>query len=251
MRAKYVLVGIVIGVLLSSAVVALAGSLDPPSGPKDPASQMATLEQIYNRVNDGSVSRMVMAFAEPDSGPGSTMHTLDELYTLVGERARVPKTGQSESYGGGDDGDLEKGVNWPDPRFTDNGDGTVTDHLTGLMWLQDVHCMPIADWAPALANIGTDLNSGDDFDCYNYTAGTYDDWRMPNRWELESLLDLGEYNRALPDGHPFYSVTGTFWTSTPYAPDTDQVWIVDSFDGAVELRSTGLGQFSWPVRGGQ
>ena len=49
--------------------------------------------------------------------------------------ALVPATGQTDSVAAGDDGDLQKGVPWPDPRFTDNGDGTVTDHLTGLIWL--------------------------------------------------------------------------------------------------------------------
>ena len=42
--------------------------------------------------------------------------------------APVPKTGQTTSYATGDDGQLEKGVAWPYPRFTDNGDGTVTDN---------------------------------------------------------------------------------------------------------------------------
>jgi hypothetical protein len=45
--------------------------------------------------------------------------------------ALVFKTGQTTSYRSGDDGDLEKGVTWPNPRFTDNSDGTVTDNLTG------------------------------------------------------------------------------------------------------------------------
>ena len=40
--------------------------------------------------------------------------------------APVPKTGQTISYAAGDDGALQKGVTWPVPRFTDNGDGTVT-----------------------------------------------------------------------------------------------------------------------------
>jgi hypothetical protein len=54
--------------------------------------------------------------------------------------APVPQTGQTTSYAEGDDGDIEAGVAWPDPRFTDNGDGTVTDHLTGLIWLKDMPC---------------------------------------------------------------------------------------------------------------
>jgi hypothetical protein len=33
------------------------------------------------------------------------------------------------------DGEIRAGVAWPTPRFTDNGDGTATDNLTGLTWL--------------------------------------------------------------------------------------------------------------------
>ena len=40
-----------------------------------------------------------------------------------------------------DDGLLRAGIEWPAPRFTDNGDGTVTDSLTGLMWLKDGGCL--------------------------------------------------------------------------------------------------------------
>jgi hypothetical protein len=49
--------------------------------------------------------------------------------------APVPKTGQTTSYAIGDDGDLERGVEKPPlkDRFTDNGDGTVLDNLTGLI----------------------------------------------------------------------------------------------------------------------
>ena len=38
---------------------------------------------------------------------------------------QLPQTGQTTSYATGDDGDLERGVAWPVPRFTDQGDGTV------------------------------------------------------------------------------------------------------------------------------
>ena len=60
----------------------------------------------------------------------------------------IPKTGQFLCYdnegnvidcaGTGQDGDLQMGRASPDPRFTDNGDGTVTDNLTGLIWLQEI-----------------------------------------------------------------------------------------------------------------
>ena len=55
--------------------------------------------------------------------------------------APIAKTGQTTSYATGDDGDLQNGVALPAwyPRFTDNGDGTVTDNLTGLMWAKNAN----------------------------------------------------------------------------------------------------------------
>lgn len=88
---------------------------------------------------------------DPPGTPDSTMHTLDEIYDkleLIDNKlepaapggAPVPRTGQTTSYAPGDDGDLQKGVAWPVPRFTDNEDGTVTDNLTGLIWLTNADC---------------------------------------------------------------------------------------------------------------
>ncbi len=53
----------------------------------------------------------------------------------------VLKTGQTTTFATGDDGDYQAGVPVPNPRFTDNGDGTVTDNLTGLTWLKNASCL--------------------------------------------------------------------------------------------------------------
>ena len=66
--------------------------------------------------------------------------------------APVEQTGQTTSYATGDDGDHEKGVEWQNPRFTDNGDGTVTDNLTGLIWLKDANCFGTRTWNNALSD---------------------------------------------------------------------------------------------------
>ena len=52
----------------------------------------------------------------------------------------VPQTGQTNTFTPGDDGDIGVGVTLPTPRFTDNGDGTITDNLTALMWLKNANC---------------------------------------------------------------------------------------------------------------
>ena len=95
---KYIF-GIVIGVLFLSAVIVLAGNLEPPSGPTDPTSQMYTLEQIYDRLSAGSWVTKTITFTEPSSGPGATGRTLDEVWVVAKPGAlapRVNKTGQTE-----------------------------------------------------------------------------------------------------------------------------------------------------------
>ena len=52
----------------------------------------------------------------------------------ISPESQVSITGQTVSYVAGDDGELQVGVAWPDPRFTDLGDGTVADNHTGLVW---------------------------------------------------------------------------------------------------------------------
>ena len=67
-----------------------------------------------------------------------------------GPPAPVGKSGQKKCYdadgdeidcsGTGQDGEYQKGITWPNPRFADNGNGTVTDNLTGLVWLKNANC---------------------------------------------------------------------------------------------------------------
>jgi len=183
------------------------------------------------------------------------MHTLNEIYDLVGERAPVPKTGQTTSYADYDDGYYEKGVAWPDPRFTDNSDGTVTDNLTGLIWLKNADCFGTKTWYdsenetyPALEAANT-LNSGE---CSLSDGSSEGDWRLPNVLELLSLIDWEEYDPALPDGHPFTSIHSTpYWSSTTYECDTDRAWSVRLSTGDLDRPYRNTGLYIWPVRGGQ
>ena len=259
MRNKTLMIGviggIVIGVLLSTAV-AFAGSLNPGSGPGDPGSQMYTLQQIWDRINNGAAATKMTAFTEPSSGPAATGQTLDDLYTLASERSRPAKTGQTTSYATGDDGDLEKGVAWPNPRFTDNGNGTVTDNLTGLIWLKNANCANATrNWATALTDVAS-LNSAGTMNSNNCgdtsNGGSHQtDWRLPNVRELQSLIDYGQFNPALPSGHPFTGVQSFNWTSTTRADVTSNAWYVSLSNGNVVSSGKTSANYVWPVRGGQ
>jgi hypothetical protein len=141
----------------------------------------------------------------------------------TGTRAEVAATGQTTSFAAGDDGDLEKGVASPDPRFTDNLNGTITDNLTGLIWLKDANCFGARTWALALSDVNG-LNTGE---CGLTDGSVAGDWRLPNLRELQSLVDYGQFNPALPLGHPFTNFQASFyWSSTTDAGNSGAAWDV-------------------------
>ncbi len=228
---------------------ARAGDLDAPAAPNDPASAMFTLEDVYHRIDNGAAGfKRAGAFVEPSSGPGSTGHTLDQLYQLASERSRPAKTGQTTSYAVGDDGDVEKGVVWPAPRFIDNGDGTVTDNLTGLLWLQAANCFGAQNWTAALTTVNALANGG----CGLSDGSSAGDWRLPNAKELTSLIDYSQSGPALSPGHPFSGVQLNFyWSSSTYALSTSEAWNVFLNDGRRLFSNKGNAHYIWAVRGGQ
>ena len=187
--------------------------------------------------------------------------------------APVPKTWQWISYSPGDDGDLEHGAMWPNPRFTDNGDDTITDNLTGLMWLKDANC--IASWYPGFDNDeipgdgavtwqhGLDfvegINDGSNANCGGNQP--YNDWRLPSIKKIQSLIHFGFYDPAVPctagpckwqEGDPFINLQSHgYWSSTTWAYESSIAWYQDMHSGLVYSFYKSDYLYVWPVRGGQ
>jgi hypothetical protein len=168
-------------------------------------------------------------------------------------QVRLPKTGQTTLYATGDDGDLQKGVECPEPRFTDNEDGTVTDKCTGLVWLKDANCFGQQTWANALISSNALANGP----CGVSDGSLAGDWRLPNIRELHSLIDYGNIEPALPSGHPFTGVQVSpnpvtlYWSSTTFPPATHAAYTVDMNYGSVGAFSkNSVPYYVWPVRGG-
>jgi hypothetical protein len=144
---------------------------------------------------------------------GSVSNANFTAYDGTNPPVNIAETGQSQSFAPGDDGALGKGVSWPEARFADNQDGTVTDNLTGLVWLKDASCFAPANW-PAAIGDANQLASGA---CGLSDKSTAGQWRLPNLIELESVIDVSASNPAIKAGSPFKNVANiNYWTSTGY-----------------------------------
>ena len=215
----------------------------------------------------------------------TSQERIEELEYLIFNSAPspVPKTGHTEvcwrleyltglryeeidCVGTGQDGEDMAGIENPNPRFSDNGDGTVTDKLTGLIWLQNATCIE-GFWEDALVAV----KSLGEPQCYLTDGSTPGDWRAANVKELQSLIDYG-YS-GLPEGHPFIAIDWPpieergFWSSTDdmsYTYYPGSAYIVTMFSGETistlkhraeydsfnNPRDVGTKANVWPVRGG-
>lgn len=129
----------------------------------------------------------------------------------------------------------------PATRYTANGDGTLIDHQTGLMWrecsdgLTGDKCASGAaqshTWQDALQRVAA-VNAN--------PAGLglgYGDWRLPNRNELGSIIDYSRRDPAI-DTAKFVGVRAVgYWTSTPDASNPGRAWFVDMKDGGTAFAS--------------
>jgi hypothetical protein len=166
--------------------------------------------------------------------------------------AALWQTGQTSNFGMGDDGELQEGLVWPGARFTVNGDATVTDELTGLVWAPDGSTPTVSGCSGGKMTWQNALNYAACLNTKNYLG--YNDWRVPNRKELRSLIHYGEIKSDLwlKNSGAFAGVqAGNYWTSTTFAGGTGSAWSVNMSSGAVTKQTkSGYTFYVWPVRGG-
>jgi len=236
---------------------AQAGPLSPPASPNDTGSAMYSIGDLCNRLDTGAPGTK-KTFTAPTSGPGATGCTLNDVTRRAPAKdnangAQPSDVGTGKKYWGLTDchWGLQTGTatTTVSSRFTDNGDGTVRDNMTGLIWTKNANCAgnkmtweQAVDYANGLANGICGLSDGS-------RAG---DWRLANIRELQSLVDDSQYDPALPSGHPFLEVKYWYWSSTTYTYNTSSAWFVDLSDGGnvVDYDKTGT-YYVWAVRGGQ
>ena len=132
--------------------------------------------------------------------------------------------------------------NYPaDQQFIDNGDGTVSDLSTGLMWAKDGNGAGCNNGNPLKWEDAIDFAEALEF------AG-YDDWYLPEIKELETIVDYGRSNPAIDPTYFPASQSDRYWSSTTYVDDTSLAWFVNFYDGYVFTDYKGYGSFVRPVR---
>ena len=162
------------------------------------------------------------------------------VHVLAAPAVELARTGQITCWGAdeasdsctstGQDGDVRAGVAWPEPRFVDNGDGTISDRLTDLVWLKNADCFGATTWQQALDH-GSTLAAGA---CGLADGSTAGSWRLPNRKELLSIISFEQANGAAWfDGQGFVGgIHGWYWTSDSYAPNPAAKWVVHTVGAA-------------------
>ncbi|MFA7009166.1 MAG: DUF1566 domain-containing protein [Elusimicrobiales bacterium] len=132
---------------------------------------------------------------------------------------RLPDTSTRPVYhsGTGDDSYYQPVIS--SPSYTNNGDGTTTDNVTGLMWARGASGISYT-WANALYSCTTTMNSGSGY------AG-YKDWRLPNIQELISIVDYGLATEPCVNGAAFPgTVTNGYLSSTTSRVPTTEAMCV-------------------------
>ena len=174
----------------------------------------------------------------------------------------LPATGQAKCYDNvgheidcmsidfpGQDGFYHAGCP-TEGRFMDNGDGTVTDACTGLMWQKN----------PVDANENGSLDADDQLpwqDALKYCEGLdlagHSDWRLPNVRELQGIINYGSVFPSIDS--VFSPVTDLYWSSSTFLYSPGYAWVVgfqggNAFNYVGHLVSKDSRSWIRAVRGG-
>ena len=205
MKMKHYTQLAIVPVLLSLPLPLVAGNIDSSTPPGSTSSY--TMGDVCNRFDTGAAG-VSSTFTEPTVAPSSTGCTVTDMMNKAPAKDNTSGAAPSDvasgkTYWGLVDGNwgLQTGTasaggtasNSPNPYFPDNGDGTVSDNLTGLIWLKNANCFGQKDWATAMSD-ADNLSNGT---CGLTDGSSAGDWRLPNRVELTSLVNSEYYNPAL------------------------------------------------------
>ena len=182
--------------------------------------RMPTLNELSTIVNFDRVDPAINIYFFPNTLPSG-------YWSSTTKASNAEAVGLVE-FGGGGDGLLYKsdtyyiravraGQSGPLDNWVDNGDGTVTDTATGLMWQQATQ--ESMDWESAITY------------CASLSFEGYNDWRLPDINELRSLVDYSKDDIAIDTTLFPGTMTSFYWSSTTLAANPDCPWNIKFSNG--------------------
>ncbi|RJR18074.1 MAG: DUF1566 domain-containing protein [Nitrospiraceae bacterium] len=123
-------------------------------------------------------------------------------------------------------------------RYTDNGNDTITDNVTGLIWQKEDDNTTSA-WEQAIAA------------CEGLDFAGYDDWRLPNIKELRSIVDNSRYSPAIDTTYFPNTDVSYYWSSTTGANNAALAWYVYFSSGNLGYGNKSDSYYVRCVRGGE
>lgn len=170
----------------------------------------------------------------------------DEIDFIVSTQTvtRLPDTGQTDCYDVGgnvitcnSEGQSLHGQDANYSRnslsYVDNGNGTITDSHTGLMWEKE-NDIAVYNWYEASGTADPENNLEGTTDvCGALTLAGHTDWRLPGIQELSTILHLGAANPSIdtvnfPSTSPEY-----YWTTTTVADYENYAWRINFYNGFI------------------
>lgn len=155
-------------------------------------------------------------------------------------------TEQTTSFRTGDDGYFKKGYPRNGARFTDNGDGTITDNATGLMWVKEPGAIG-GNFGSAGSPAKMTWNNAID-ECLALNYAGHNNWRLPN---IKELLSIQQWQTGPPTINTAFfpnTVSANYWTSSTLTAYSLNAWVVPFGEwGISAVAKTGT-QYVRPVR---
>ena len=141
-------------------------------------------------------------------------------------------------------------------RYTDNGDGTITDNHSRVIWLKNADCFGEQEWETAIQN-AANLATGQ---CGLSDGSISGMWRLPSLKEWKTMVDK-EDKQSFSDtadtgkwieGDIFTGVQlDYYWSTIPFSGSTTRAWSINLNHGRVTYYDVKTAtNYVWPVRSG-